>query len=78
MGCNTTEDRLELRTPLSTQISSRHHAMLDELNRIGMMKNAVVEQGIEMYYRKVAVAGLIAGELLPLEPSTPRADSVHS
>jgi hypothetical protein len=55
----------ESREPLSTQVTPLHHAMLDELNRIGMMKNAVVEQGIEMYYRKVAAAGLIAGDLLP-------------
>jgi hypothetical protein len=57
------ETGLELRTPLSTQVSLRHHAMLDELNGIGMMKNAVVEQGIEMYYQKMASLGLIAGEL---------------
>jgi hypothetical protein len=60
----------ESRVPLSTQITFVHHAMLDELNSMGMMKNAVVEQGIEMYYKKVAHAGLIAGELLPEEATT--------
>lgn len=49
------------RRSLSTQVSSRHHAMLDELYREGMMKNAVVEKGIEMYYAKMAEAGIIDG-----------------
>ena len=55
------------REPLSTQITPLHHAMLNELNSIGMMKNAVVEHGIDMYYRKVVSAGLIAGRLLSSE-----------
>jgi hypothetical protein len=53
----------EARRPLSTQITPHHHAMLDELHGIGMMKNAVVERGIELYYERLANAGLIAGTL---------------
>jgi hypothetical protein len=58
--------RAKSREPLSTQVTPLHHAMLNELNRIGMMKNAVVEQGIEMYYQKVVAAGLITDRLSPL------------
>jgi hypothetical protein len=53
----------EARRPLSTQITPHHHAMLDELYGIGMMKNAVVERGIELYYERLADAGLIEGGL---------------
>lgn len=53
----------EARRPLSTQITPHHHAMLDELYGMGMMKNAVVERGIELYYERMADAGLIAGSL---------------
>jgi hypothetical protein len=64
MTRSTSEGGLEPRSPLSTQVSSRHHAMLDELYREGMMKTAVVEKGIEMYYAKMVEAGLIDGLLL--------------
>jgi hypothetical protein len=61
----------ESREPLSTQITRHHHKMLDELYGIGMMKNAVIERGIELYYEKLANAGLIEGYLQQVEEQSP-------
>jgi hypothetical protein len=49
--------------------------MLDELNQMGLMKNAAVEGGIEMYYAKMSAMGLVGGTLLDSEnPSQPDHD----
>ena len=61
----------EAHRPLSTQITPHHHEMLDELYGIGMMKNAVIERGIEMYYERVAGVGLIEGGLRQGEERSP-------
>ncbi len=54
-----TEQKQPKNYALGTQISPAHWAKLEQLKTIGINKNAVIEQGIDLVFEQMKQAGLI-------------------
>ena len=50
-----------MRQPLNVRISKLHHAKIDELRGAGLALYAIIEQGVDSVYERMAEAHLIEG-----------------